>query len=244
MENTGYIYVLTNESFHRENWIKIGYAEDVEKRVKELSGTALPLPFEVYCTYEIPRIHGVKDPDKLLHDLIMKLNPELRIIDNREFFEMLPWDAYDMLFAIAQMHGRTDRLKRYGAMQFAPEVQEESEYSIDKLFPIGSGIRVLYEKMHEIMQSIDSSIEEVPRKLYLAYKINGRNILSMWPRSNWTELVLSAKIGQIIDNNDMIYDITNRKWISEQYAMKFSVDTDKDAVKALVHQLIALKGKK
>lgn len=49
MEETksGYIYVLTNESFHRENWIKIGYAEDVEKRVKELSGTAVPLPYEV-----------------------------------------------------------------------------------------------------------------------------------------------------------------------------------------------------
>ena len=71
---SGYIYVLTNESFHRENWIKIGYAEDVEKRVKELSGTAVPLPYEVYCTYEIPRISGVKDPDKLVHDLIQTLN--------------------------------------------------------------------------------------------------------------------------------------------------------------------------
>ena len=34
-EKSGYIYVLTNESFHRDNWVKIGYAEDVEKRVKE-----------------------------------------------------------------------------------------------------------------------------------------------------------------------------------------------------------------
>lgn len=78
-DKTGYIYVLTNESFHRDNWIKIGYAEDVDKRVKELSGTAVPLPYEVYCTYEIPRIKGVKDPDKLVHDLIQALNPNLRI---------------------------------------------------------------------------------------------------------------------------------------------------------------------
>lgn len=41
-EKSGFIYVLTNESFHRDNWIKIGYAEDVEKRVKELSGTSVP----------------------------------------------------------------------------------------------------------------------------------------------------------------------------------------------------------
>ncbi|PWK93487.1 GIY-YIG nuclease family protein [Hallerella porci] len=37
-EKTGFIYVLTNESFHKANWIKIGYAEDVDKRVKDLSG--------------------------------------------------------------------------------------------------------------------------------------------------------------------------------------------------------------
>ena len=31
-EKSGFIYVLTNESFHKANWIKIGYAEDVDKR--------------------------------------------------------------------------------------------------------------------------------------------------------------------------------------------------------------------
>ena len=111
-KKTGYIYVLTNESFHRDNWIKIGYAEDVDKRVKDLSGTSVPLPFKVYCTYEIPRLSGVKDPDKLVHDLIQLLNPDLRISPNREFFEIFPWDAYNMLSAIAQLHGRTDKLVR------------------------------------------------------------------------------------------------------------------------------------
>lgn len=36
-EKTGFIYVLTNESFHKANWIKIGYAEDVERRVRDFS---------------------------------------------------------------------------------------------------------------------------------------------------------------------------------------------------------------
>ena len=36
MSNTGYIYVLTNESFHRDNWIKIGYADGVDRTVREL----------------------------------------------------------------------------------------------------------------------------------------------------------------------------------------------------------------
>ena len=40
MEKSGYIYVLTNESFHRDNWIKIGYAEDVDKRAHTQIGRA------------------------------------------------------------------------------------------------------------------------------------------------------------------------------------------------------------
>ncbi len=157
-DKTGYIYVLTNESFHRDNWVKIGYAEDVDKRVKELSNTSVPLPYEVYCTYEIPRIHGVKDPDKLLHDLITKLNPSLRISPNREFFEMLPLDAYDMLHAIAQMHDRTDKLKKNDANQADQEVQKEYDYSVETLFPSGSEVRNLYDKMKLLILSVDASL--------------------------------------------------------------------------------------
>lgn len=241
MEKSGFIYVLTNESFHRENWIKIGYAEDVDKRVKELSGTAVPLPYEVYCTYEIPRIHGVKDPDKLLHDLITKLNPGLRISPNREFFEMLPWDAFDMLYAIAQMHDRTDKLKRNDANPSGQDAQNDSDYSVEALFPVHSAIRSLYEKLKNVIMSIDSSLEEAPRLNYVTYKLGKRNTVSLWPKSSWIEIVLNAKIGQIKDDNDMIYDISNRKWSSEQYAFKFFEDTDIAATKDLIQQALNLK---
>lgn len=241
MEKIGYIYVLTNESFHRDNWIKIGYAEDVDKRVKELSGTAVPFPYEVYCTYEIPRIHGVKDPDKLLHDLIAKLNPSLRISPNREFFEMFPWDAYDMLFAIAQMHGRTDKLKRNDANRSVQNVKNDSEYSVESLFPSHSEVRRVYEKVKNIILSLDPSLEETPRSCYITYKKGNRNTISLWPRSGWLEVVLNAKLGQITDNNKMIYDISNRKWSSEQYAFKFFDDTDVAAAKDLIKQTLDLK---
>ena len=48
MEKTGYIYVLTNESFHRDNWVKIGYAEDVEKRVRD------------FCKFLVEKYDGKK----------------------------------------------------------------------------------------------------------------------------------------------------------------------------------------
>ncbi|MBR5901552.1 GIY-YIG nuclease family protein [bacterium] len=240
-EKSGFIYVLTNKSFHRDNWIKIGYAEDVDKRARELSNTALPLPYEVYCTYEIPRIRGNKDPDKLLHNLINKLNPDLRISQNREFFEMFPWDAYEMLFAIAQMHGKTDKLRRNEENLSGQNDQNDSEYSVELLFPSNSDNRNLYDKFKNVILSLDSSLEETPTQNYVAFKKGKSNIVCLWPKSNWIEIVLNAKVGQINDKNDMVYDISNRKWSSEQYAFKFFDDTDVDATKDLIQQVLDLK---
>ena len=241
MEKSGFIYVLTNESFHRDNWVKIGYAEDVAKRVKELSGTAVPLPYEVYCTYEIPRIIGAKDPDKLIHDLIQALNPNLRISQNREFFELYPWDAYNMLFAIAQMHNRTDKLSKNEANSITQDILVDSEYSTDALFPQNTGVRILFEKIKKVALSIDSSLEEAPRKLYVTFKKGKNNTVSLWPRDGWIEVVLNAKLGQIKDDSGIMYDISNRKWTSEQYAFKLFDDTDDETVRKLLEQTIKLK---
>ena len=240
---TGYIYILTNESFHKDNWIKIGYAENVEKRVKELSNTSVPLPYEVYCTYEIPRIHGTKDPDKLLHALITKLNPSLRISPNREFFEMLPWDAYDMLSAIAQMHGRMDKLKRNGDNQTVKNVQNDAEYTVDLLFPQNALTYPLYVRLKKLILAEETSLQEVPTKLYVAYKYGNKNTISLWPKSNCIEATLNAKLGTISDDNDLIYDISNRQWTSEQYAFKYYENSDDEKVKNIIKQTIQLKRK-
>ena len=134
MEKFGFIYILTNKSFHQSNWIKIGYSENVERRVKELSNTSVPLPFEIYATYEIPKFEGV-NPDKAIHDLIQRLNPELRISQNREFFEIEPWDAYELLRSIAIIHGRLDKLNRNDSNNFGADIVEEDfEYTEEMLF--------------------------------------------------------------------------------------------------------------
>ena len=100
----------------------------------------------------------------LLHDHITKLNPGLRISPNREFFEMLPWDAYDMLFAIAQMHNGTNKLKRNDANLSGQDDPNDSEYSVDALFPSNSEVRSLYDRIKHLILSLDSSHEEAPRK--------------------------------------------------------------------------------
>lgn len=103
--NAGYIYILTNKSF--PNYVKIGYADDVNRRVDQLnSSDAVPFPFEIYAVYGVPsRLTDLK-----LHALIDKLNPSLRARSNykgkarvREYFELTPEDAYSILDAIAEI---------------------------------------------------------------------------------------------------------------------------------------------
>ena len=92
----GYIYILTNPSF--PNYVKIGYADDVDSRVRQLNSSACtPYAFRIYATYEVnSRLSDLK-----IHEIIDKLNPNLRSIDNfegkkrvREFYAMTKEDAY------------------------------------------------------------------------------------------------------------------------------------------------------
>lgn len=47
----GYINIMTNQALGKDI-VKIGYAKDVEVRLKQLSTTALPFEYEVYATYQ------------------------------------------------------------------------------------------------------------------------------------------------------------------------------------------------
>lgn len=239
-EKTGYIYVFTNPSFKKDNWIKIGFAENVENRIKTLSGTSVPFPYEEYCRYEVP--YGKNKADKLIHEIIDKFNPKLRLSGKREFFEIDPWDVYDVLKAIAEMHGRLDKLTRNESNTGEIDLSDDNDkYSTDALYPPKSDVRKIFDRFKKIILYVDKSLKEVPRSRYVAFKKDGKNLLFVFPKAGWMEVVLNAKIDQITDKNDLIYDISNRKWTASQYAFRFNGDTDEDAVKKLIEQTINLK---
>ena len=103
----GVIYILVNPAF--PNLVKIGYADDVEKRVKTLNrNSALPDPYHVYATYKVKK----RLEDMKLHKLIDSLDSDLRHSKNREFYEMSPEKAYAVLSAIAEINGDEDLLER------------------------------------------------------------------------------------------------------------------------------------
>ena len=99
MEKQGYVYILTNPSF-KEDWVKIGKsAVSVEQRVKQLDGTAVPLPFEIYATLKTKKYSEV---EKAVHQTIDSLT-DLRIRQNREFFNITPQEALNILKRFATM---------------------------------------------------------------------------------------------------------------------------------------------
>lgn len=94
---SGYVYILTNDSF-RDDWIKIGKSSrPVDIRSKELDNTAVPLPFSIYATIQTVKFNEV---EKLVHKTIDRLT-DLRIRQNREFFNVPPAVALDIFRDIA-----------------------------------------------------------------------------------------------------------------------------------------------
>ena len=112
MTKSGVIYILTNPSF--PDYVKIGYADDVDKRLEQLNRSeCIPFAFRLYAYYEV----SSRLTDMKLHSMIDKLNPSLRSIDEfngkkrvREFYAMKPHDAYSILETVAELNGLQDNL--------------------------------------------------------------------------------------------------------------------------------------
>ena len=99
MNTVGYVYILTNPSF-KEDWVKIGRSSrPVDVRSKELDNTAVPLPFEIYATLKTAKYI---EAEKLIHRYIERFT-NLRIRDNREFFNVQPEVALDIFKDVASM---------------------------------------------------------------------------------------------------------------------------------------------
>ena len=128
-KSQGVIYILTNPSF--QDYVKIGYADDVNKRLKELNRSeCIPFAFRLYAYYEVPQ----RLTDKKLHELIDMINPDLRAIEEfdgkrktREFYNMTSEKAYKILQAIAQINGLGDNLHKVKPSEKDLEEEETVE---------------------------------------------------------------------------------------------------------------------
>lgn len=124
----GYVYILTNPSF-REDWVKIGKSSrPVDVRSKELDNTAVPLPFEVFATMKTIKYNEV---EKLVHKTIDRLT-DLRIRQNREFFNVAPQMALEILKDIALTIDDAEIIEYYNNKPITKTTDTSSETPIKK----------------------------------------------------------------------------------------------------------------
>lgn len=126
-QKCGVIYILTNPSF--PEYVKIGYANDIEARVKQLNNSeAVPFSFHIYATFDVTE----RLTDKKLHNFIDTLNPELRSKEKigdkirvREFYHIKPEEIYSAFESMAEVTGTSDRLHLW--KETKEEIEEKKE---------------------------------------------------------------------------------------------------------------------
>ena len=185
----GYIYILTNPSF--PDYVKIGYADDVEKRLAQLNRSeCIPYAFRVYATYEV----DARLTDMKVHSMIDQLNPDLRAIDNfngkkrvREFYAISKEAAYTIFEAIAEISGSPEKLVKWNMT--SEEAADESEAEIIREnarrkpfrfsecnIPFGSKLEYIEDKSIEVEVYDDRHIlfdGEITSVSALAQKLKG-----------------------------------------------------------------------
>ncbi len=194
----GYIYIMTNPAL--KDMVKIGYASDVEVRRQQLSTTALPYEYEVYATYETC---GNLE-DKKLHRMIDKLNPDLRVSKNREFFVMSPSDAYELLEAIATISGTMDKLEKVKAAEKKQQYVRKPPVNFSKCgIPVGAELvfiedpsvvayvvsdrKVQYQDEITSLSAISSKIKGYSSAGPSFFSYNGKTIAEIAEETQWKE---------------------------------------------------------
>ena len=246
-ETKGVIYILTNPSF--PDYVKIGYADDVEKRVKELNRSeCTPFAFRIYATYKVSE----RLTDMKLHNIIDKLNPDLRSIDNvdgkkrvREFYAITKEDAYAIFEAIAEINSLKDNLKLW---EQSPKEKEEEEtaqtISNDKqTYTEEDHFNKSTDDITKLYINVRNSIvnrfhlEVEPKKVYIAFKNQYSNICDIELFKSKLLIWINMPKGTLKDPKEYTRDVSNIGHHGNgDYSLTISSENEIDDLMELVKQ--------
>lgn len=240
-DHIGYIYILTNPGF--PDYIKIGYATDVDKRLKELNRSeCIPYAFRLYAYYKV----NTKLSDKAVHRIIDNINPDLRAIENfdgkqrkREFYAMTPEAAYNILEGIAAINGLTENLvlnqKTKEDIVAEAMAEEISEYSEEKFVNSNPNVKELYYELKNHILALGNIIVE-PKKLYIAFKHN-KNVCDLVLRKNKITIIINVKKGMLDDPENECIDISEKgHWGNGDYYITIRDEKDISYAMFLISQ--------
>ncbi len=244
-KNNGVIYILTNPSF--PEYVKIGYADDLQKRLKELNRSeCIPFAFRVYAVYEV----NERLQDKAIHAMIDSLNPSLRAIDTfdgkkrtKEFFAMTVDDAYNILQTIANISGTADKLhkltpdgKAEKEEKLAEEIENSTTYLESDLLLKGDTDAVsLYNQLKAEILKLDN-VSVQPKKLYVAFKIK-HNFTDIQIQKQNLKIFLNMTKGTLKDPEGFAVDVsTTGHWGNGDYCIRISDKSQIEYTMKLIKQ--------
>ncbi|MCA9346928.1 GIY-YIG nuclease family protein [Candidatus Saccharibacteria bacterium] len=191
--NKGFVYILTNPSY-KDNIIKIGYTINLKNRLAQLDKTGVPTPFEPYMTVETAKY---KQLEQVIHHELDKLT-DFRTRDNREFFEIDPVDAADLLKNLARLIDDVE-IVEYGNVSSVEEkslntIKQQGNRTTFSMLgvPIGSKLVATNKNIPDVVvideinqvQLPDGSIKSISRAVidsigghrngFQVYKYNGK----------------------------------------------------------------------
>lgn len=194
----GFVYILTNPSY-KDNIIKIGFTTNLKDRLAQLDKTGVPTPFDPYMTVQTAKY---KELEKVIHHELDKLT-DFRTRENREFFEIDPVDAADLLKNLARLLDDAE-IVEYGNLS---SVAGKSEVTMTQQgnrttfkmlgVPIGSKLVAANKNIPDVIvvdevnqvRLADGSVKSISRAVidaigghrngFQVYKYNGKQLSSI-----------------------------------------------------------------
>ena len=160
--------------------------------------------------------------------------------------ELLRYRVYDdnILYVEPENYQKV-KISTFGIVQKAKKEKEgqdklQKTYSVDDhLKNTTEKIKTLYLKLREKIISIDESIKEEPKKLYIAYKL-ATNFVDVEIRSKDIKIFLNVRSGQLNDPTNLARDLTKPKpighWGNGDYEIKLGNENQLDEAFEFIKQ--------
>lgn len=125
--------------------------------------------------------------------------------------------------------------KEYKSVADEIKVYTEDDFLINKTDDIVS----LYNKYKSAIINLTDDIEIIPKKLYIAFKKDKRNICDIEIQNKSLKMTVNVKNGLLDDAKKIARDISNiGHWGNGDYEIKINSDKDLEYIMSLVKQAI------
>ena len=163
---------------------------------------------------------------------------------NRSLATKSEWNDEAILERSEELASRVANIWKFPALseeklahyQKEEESKEESEYTLDDHTYLQGESLLLFEQIRERILDLDSSVSEVIRKLYIAYK-NTTNFVDIVPHKTELGLILNVDFDQIEDPKEQCRDITGLgRWGNGNVEFRLTTIDDIEYAMYLIRQ--------